>query len=223
MRRVRGKYSVEQDATMARELAAGRTCAEVSSIMGLTRNAVIGRVYRLKMAKPKAQPTPVKVTRPTVACKATVAAPCRAVRANSATPERIALLRAMSAAGEPRAAIAAQLGVSKWTITQHRKRFDIAMPARPAEPASPSITRGEREAAFEPVHDRHPDLAALDTARCCKWPLNGPDGGMVFCSEAKSADAIQRTRPYCDTHARMAVTTRVVMANGVRPGVTRCP
>lgn len=123
--------------------------------------------------------------------------------------------------GTPYSAIGSMIGVSRNAAIGYAKRAGLAkrlpIQRRPkpriagkpvAAEAFVSLDPAWRRDAFRPRHDRHLSFAKMDFTAKCKWPLDGPDGQILFCAEAKTADAIVRGRPYCQEHAAMAHVSR---------------
>lgn len=196
--------------------AAGKSAGQIASALGggITRNAVIGKVHRLKLAK--------RAT-PNVQIKAAKVATDRQ-RPSAWTQERVQQLTALWCAGTPAQDIALALGLSKGAVLTKRKVLGLpprdarGAPLAPA-PAALSLPDHAAQTVVVPAADAYAPrglhkLAGeawealpgstpvrLEDLRPgqCKWPIGGPDLPFSFCAETTVEGGV-----YCKAHAQRA-------------------
>jgi len=163
----------------------GHSASQIAALMGVTRNVVIGKVHRMKLAgRPRGKTAPRQN---------------RGGPSSIWTPERIAQLRRLKAAGLSDRAIAATFGdVSFSTVFNKAKQLGISsmvprlVPERPKPLAVPVAT-------VEPDASNNVRFDDL-TPESCRWPLGHPrDEDFRFCGATK-----QDKGSYCAHHHRLA-------------------
>jgi len=157
-------------------LSASQIAAELSG--GVTRNAVIGKVHRLKLsarAKPASVAPRTKAPRPT--------APRRP--SSSSGTSRGTASAAASAVSQRRSTMAPTMGA-----TALKMETDLE-----AEMVVETNTKAE---LFIPVEER---ISLLElTEKTCKWPIGDPvSSEFHFCGRESDEG-----KPYCEFHSRRA-------------------
>lgn len=154
-------------------LSASQIAGELSG--GVTRNAVIGKVHRLKLsarAKPTSAAPRAKTPRPSAPRR--VSAPSSGVRNSGATVM----------ASQRRVTSAPIMGATALQMDTMAE-MEVEVAPRVAE-------------LFIPVAERV-SLLQL-TEKTCKWPIGDPmNSDFHFCGRESD-----ESKPYCDFHARRA-------------------
>ena len=159
-------------------LSASQIAAELSG--GVTRNAVIGKVHRLKLsarAKPASVAPRAKTPRPS--------APRRPSAPSSGTSRGTASAAA-SAVSQRRSHSAPTMGATALKIeTDYETEQVVETTAKVAE-------------LFIPVEER---ISLLQlTEKTCKWPIGDPlTPDFYFCGQHSNEG-----KPYCEFHSRRA-------------------
>lgn len=162
-------------------LSASQIAAELSG--GVTRNAVIGKVHRLKLsarAKPASVAPRAKAPRPTAPRR-----PTSSSSGGGGTPRGTASAAA-SAVSQRRTVSAPIMGATALQIdTSAEMEIEVEVTAKAAE-------------LFIPVEER---ISLLQlTEKTCKWPIGDPvSSDFHFCGRGS-----EEGKPYCEFHARRA-------------------
>lgn len=160
-------------------LSASQIAAELSG--GVTRNAVIGKVHRLKLsarAKPASVSTRAKAPRPT--------APRRPTAPASPNTPRGTASAAASAVSQRRTSAAPIIGATALKIDT-----EIEVEAL-VEPAVKAVE------LFIPPEERISLLQLSE--KTCKWPIGDPmSSEFHFCGRSS-----EEGKPYCEFHSRRA-------------------
>lgn len=181
-------WTEAQTAEAARLWARGWKAAEIAKELGsgLTRNAVIGRMYRIGASTPNTSGRPrpeVILARMDQAALEAFAADCAAGMACAVLAEKYA----MGKSSVPR--VAAKLGINRKKKRRRRERQEAAV-VRP---------RLVRTIPVEPSEARMVTLMQL-RADDCRWPVGEGVGlDQRFCG-CRKFDGL----PYCEYHARIA-------------------
>jgi GcrA cell cycle regulator len=157
-------------------LSASQIAGELSG--GVTRNAVIGKVHRLKLSA-RAKPTNV-APRPK-APRANIGAPRRSSSGGSSSPRTN-----LGAASQRRTNSAPMIGATALKIdTDLETEIVMEVQSKAAE-------------LFIPVEER---ISLLQlTEKTCKWPIGDPmSSEFHFCGRMSDEG-----KPYCDFHSRRA-------------------
>lgn len=157
-------------------LSASQIAAELSG--GVTRNAVIGKVHRLKLsarAKPASVAPRAKAPRPTAPRRPTTA---------SAGPRGTASVAA-SAVSQRRTTMAPTMGATAL-------KMDTEIEAEMV------VETNAKAELFIPVEER---ISLLQlTEKTCKWPIGDPmSSEFHFCGRDSDEG-----KPYCEFHSRRA-------------------
>lgn len=156
-------------------LSASQIAGELSG--GVTRNAVIGKVHRLKLSA-RAKPTNV-AARPKTPRASAPRRPTSS--ATPATPRST-----INVSSQRRAAAAPMIGATALKI-ESEVETEVAMEVQ-AQPVE----------LFIPVEERV-SLLQL-TEKTCKWPIGDPmSSEFHFCGRES-----EEGKPYCDFHSRRA-------------------
>ncbi|MFD2236176.1 GcrA family cell cycle regulator [Aureimonas populi] len=158
----------------------GHSASQIAGELGgVTRNAVIGKVHRLKLE------SRIK-TVPAVAEETVVE-----VRAKPAEAPRIL-------AEAPRLVVSSQSAVARQPMARAVGATALKMEEEEEVVAAPELHEEPRSAEIVPI-SRNLTLVQL-SERTCKWPLGDPlSPDFRFCGN-HSGDA----SPYCQYHARIA-------------------
>ena len=158
-------------------------CQIAELIGGVTRNAVIGKAYRLKLKKPPLK-KPAKETEKKASKKKKPAEP--AVRA----PERIVTV----------APPMTKIEVRKNAPRPFKKPVLVAGQPLPPQPSINEVSPEELENVKE-VEKTSLKISLMDlTERTCKWPIGDPaTSDFWFCG----LPSLQG-KPYCQAHERIA-------------------
>lgn len=202
--------------------AEGHTASQIAELLGdgLTRNAVIGKAHRMKLA---ARPSPLKrgSTRKTAA-KATKPA-TKATTEKAAAPAKAAAKTTAAKAPASKPATPAKADTEPAVKPAVEKA--PAKAARPAQPAAPGMTAKEAAAAVsatpltsaaeaispstpptapKAVRARKGRVTLLDlNDRICRWPIGHPDkANFHFCGKP-----VNPGFPYCNDHCLEAYQT----------------
>ncbi len=156
----------------------GMSITEIGKILGMTRNAVVGKAHRLGLAKrpspiarapgprPAAQPTPVAAQpRP---------APAAAAPVMAAGMTTAGMTTAATAPAAPPAVAEAPL------------------PPKPAMPAIPQPARPRPAPAFRATR--------VANGPACRWPIGDPKSPDFHFCGSPSIEG----KPYCEKHCAMA-------------------
>ena len=156
-------------------LSASQIAAELSG--GVTRNAVIGKVHRLKLSA-RAKPA-------SVAPRAKAPRPSAPRRPSSSGPRGTASVAA-SAVSQRRTGAAPTLGATALKIDAEMD-MDLAVE-----------TTAKVAELFIPVEER---ISLLQlTEKTCKWPIGDPmNSEFHFCGRDS-----EEGKPYCEFHSRRA-------------------
>lgn len=157
-------------------LSASQIAAELSG--GVTRNAVIGKVHRLKLSA-RAKPA-------SVASRAKTPRPAAPRRPTSSPGVRGTASTAASAVSQRRSNPAPVIGATALKIdTETQPQMAVEIAEQPAE-------------LFIPVAER---ISLLQlTEKTCKWPIGDPvSSEFHFCGR----DA-EENKPYCEFHSKRA-------------------
>jgi GcrA cell cycle regulator len=155
-------------------LSASQIASELSG--GVTRNAVIGKVHRLKLSA-RAKPASV-APRP----KAPRPAPRRTTSSSSSMGS--SHRAAPSAVSQRRTVSAPMIGATALQM-DHSQEVEVEVQTRAAE-------------IFIPVEERITLLQL--TEKTCKWPIGDPvSSDFHFCGRESDEG-----KPYCDFHSRRA-------------------
>ena len=164
---------------IARDMhAKGHTCREIGAVVGTTRNAVIGKLHRLGIARP--------------------------TTADQWTHDRLATLRRMHIEGATYEEISEATGFCVAACRQKASR--VGLPSRGnvhyVRAKSSNKPRGFRPKVVEGIEAPSLELAAgiLDVTGC-KWPVGENDltpGRHLFCNHGTEENAA-----YCPYHAEL--------------------
>lgn len=156
-------------------LSASQIAAELSG--GVTRNAVIGKVHRLKLSA-RAKPA-------SVAPRAKAPRPSAPRRPSSAGPRGTASAAA-SAVSQRRTGVAHTMGATALKIDPEMD-MEVVMEAT-----------AKAAELFIPVEER---ISLLQlTEKTCKWPIGDPmNSEFHFCGRDS-----EEGKPYCEFHSRRA-------------------
>lgn len=180
------KWTAERDAELTRHWEAGQSAKQSATELGVTRNAVIGRRYRLGLP---AHPSFIN-------------APW--------TEERNTQLRQYCADGVSAREIATRLGVARNTALAQIYKLGLRVrsvnPARPKTPPAPKAPR----ASTSPRPAQPPRPIPAPNPRTfkqlldfhCRWPY-GEFAPFTFCGAIRREDC-----RYCEEHARIAYRPR---------------
>lgn len=172
------EWTIDKIETARKMRRDGHTCREIGMAIGASRNAVIGKLHRLGIAKPSV--------------------------ADKWTPEQIATLKRMYADGATYADISKAIGFGVATCQQKASR--IGLPSRGfvhyARTKSNNKPRGFRPKLVEGIEAPSLDLVAgiLDVTGC-KWPVGenaATPGRHLFCNHD-----VEGGGSYCPYHARI--------------------
>jgi GcrA cell cycle regulator len=185
------------------------SCAGIARVMGLTKNAVVGRAHRLKLA---ARPSPVTERAQYPALQPKPRAPRKPAMARS---PRLPPRWANGAAGVARAKAMAQAGAGARAhdISAAESPEDTALtvgggfslgaarhpiPAQAGDPREPASRVSARRLA--PVVPPAGAAGVFSGVRTCRWPLWADDAppDHRFCGEAAARGA------YCLAHGARA-------------------
>ncbi|MCY4035178.1 MAG: GcrA cell cycle regulator [Hyphomicrobiales bacterium] len=180
-------WTEERISLLKRLCSEGKSAREIATILGegVTRNAVIGKINRMKLAarkealagskaaSPKAAPPKAKEAKKPAVSKPAPKAP---------TPPRKPAESAPAPSPPPPTSPAAD---------------PLPKPEEPREPISPPLIR---EPDMDEDVDEDVKGASLFGEGGCKWPIGHPgEEDFHFCGERR-----QDTLPYCKTHAQEA-------------------
>lgn len=163
----------------------GRTAAEIAKELGgVTRNAVIGKAYRLQLSE---RPSPIKKNAKKAAAKTTKAAkPAKKVPANSNKAD----LKVVAKAKPEAAAVASKKPVA--TPANESVVSKAAQTDTLSVVAVDTISEKDKNRPRIPLVDLEPNQ--------CRWPIGDPkDGNFGFCGCKAEPGSV-----YCAEHAAMA-------------------
>lgn len=168
-------------------LSASQIAAQLG---GVSRNAVIGKVHRLKLSGRGKTTTAAPRSKKPVA--APVAAPRSTVSAGTSTTAGSGVSASMNSAGS-----SANHATMRATMMKSAGSAALQPDATPQAAVVP-VVRQNAENVVVPI-SRHLNLLQL-TERTCKWPVGDPlHDDFHFCGH-ESGDAT----PYCAYHSKLA-------------------
>ncbi|MDR1207151.1 MAG: hypothetical protein LBK26_01940 [Rickettsiales bacterium] len=177
-------------------LSRGLSTAEIGRKIGMSKNAVVGKLNRLGWnAKSQEEPNKKKSS----ANKKTSAPAKSAARKHAAVPKKQAPVKKVVAKKPVAPAKPAARPASK-KIEKKPAAKDAVKPAAPKAPAKTSAKSNLKTLAMHQRIIQHSlELAALKPDQC-RWPIGDPDSEKFhFC-----AAPVFVGKPYCYEHCKMA-------------------
>jgi len=156
----------------------GMSITEIGKILGMTRNAVVGKAHRLGLAK---RPSPI------------ARAPGPRPAAAQPTPAVVAQQRPAVAA--PAAPVMAAGGMAAAGVAATAAPAAVAeapLPPKPAMPAIPQPARPRPAPAFRATR--------VANGPACRWPIGDPKSPDFHFCGSPSIEG----KPYCEKHCAMA-------------------
>jgi GcrA cell cycle regulator len=222
-------WTEQRIAQMTRLFHEGVSCSQIArQLGGLSRNAVIGKLHRLGLTRPKRA--------------GFASASAQRPRMTPWTPEKVAMLRDLwSRPGMTREQVAAALGPTFTIHALANKAAQLGLPDRPKGGARPRLVYGGNNQIMDAGADRPPIVPpprsgafrALPgtTPRSfadrrfdeCAWPIMDPadtdDIARLSCCAQRTDNS-----PYCRTHAalgRSAVGPKAKTSNDLTRSLRR--
>jgi GcrA cell cycle regulator len=151
---------------------------------GVTRNAVIGKVHRLKLST-RIKPAPT-ATRPQTAAPRPAPVQAQPIRRPSSSPASAPSLQPLAAAVASRSSI-----VRAPIIGATALKVELEM--------EPDVQPMQQTQELVIPESERIDLLGLNE-RTCKWPIGDPlSSSFHFCGRTS-----EDNRPYCEFHSRKA-------------------
>lgn len=193
-------WTADREAALKRMWIDGLSCSQIARALGggATRNAVIGKVHRMKLQNvDRAFVPPVERPR----AEPVVRVPRVGGRGRRSAAEMLELARQHTDAGRVESATADRRRENGRTHAVAQARRDAKDPFTETV-AAPEVQRLLKSEVWMPLAGRAPvplvDLGQHD----CKWPLGDPiEPGFGFCGLPREHD---RTS-YCAAHRRTSV------------------
>jgi GcrA cell cycle regulator len=204
----RDRWTAEEDATLVRLVAKGRSASEIGMELGRSRNAVCGRIHRKKL-----QPKHNELKR-----VARQAQPPRRPR-SMFTPDEDKVILEMGATGKSGLDIGGILGRNKSSIVKRARLLGMTLNGKngPKPSAGPKVKRAKRFNVLGIVQKAQSDRPDFDhvtpvvaveplmvalvdlTSSHCRFPVGDPrQEGFGFCGHPTGDGA------YCRHHAAIA-------------------
>ncbi len=194
-------WTDERIETLKKLWGEGHSASQIAAELGgVSRNAVIGKVHRLKLESRIKAPAPQAAAPVAVAPAPAVPAPAAAAPIVSKAPEvqPAAVVRNAAPVAEFREAPATpRILPAQAAAPHHPMARTMGATALKMEPAL--VVEEERRSADVLPISRNLTLVQL-SERTCKWPLGDPlSPDFRFCGNSSGEGS-----PYCKYHARIA-------------------
>lgn len=194
------EWTEAREDTLREMWTAGHSCSEIAAVLGGTsRNAVIGKLHRMKLERRGNTKRPQRAAR-TAAVDVTPREPDAKRRRSRSQAEIRADARQRVGVAPPEPSSRRKgNGLAEGVRQARARRQGDAQPAVNADAGIQRLLKGE---IWMPL-DGHEPVPLIELGKdSCHWPLGDPlEAGFGFCG-----CPAPEGRPYCPTHARVAVT-----------------
>lgn len=204
------------DSNMLKKLKAlvgkGLSTAEMGKKLGMSKNAVVGKLNRLgwnakatdaapkKSAKESAKTTTAKKTAEKQPAKKTVkkATPVKTVTKKVVEKKPVKSTKVVTKTKDTKSAKAAPKANEKKSAVKETKKAKVVEPVKPVVKTASKKTK--KDLALHELLIQHALQMANLKSNQCRWPIGDPDSdNFHFCGETVFAG-----KPYCYEHCRQA-------------------
>lgn len=204
------------DSNMLKKLKAlvgkGLSTAEMGKKLGMSKNAVVGKLNRLgwnakatdaapkKSAKESAKTTTAKKTAEKQTAKKTVkkATPVKAVAKKVVEKKPVKSTKVVTKTKDTKSVKAAPKANEKKSAVKETKKAKVVEPVKPVVKTASKKTK--KDLALHELLIQHALQMANLKSNQCRWPIGDPDSdNFHFCGETVFAG-----KPYCYEHCRQA-------------------
>lgn len=204
------------DSNMLKKLKAlvgkGLSTAEMGKKLGMSKNAVVGKLNRLgwnakatdaapkKSAKESAKTTTAKKTAEKQTAKKTVkkATPVKTVAKKVVEKKPVKSTKVVTKTKDTKSAKAAPKANEKKSAVKETKKAKVVEPVKPVVKTASKKTK--KDLALHELLIQHALQMANLKSNQCRWPIGDPDSdNFHFCGETVFAG-----KPYCYEHCRQA-------------------